>query len=133
MSDLSDTTFGSESDLVHEMDWTIEAGIRCLAGIVKGLTGNDPLSEQEFTNDTFAIRPYDWSEPDDEDLDDPENWPESKPNFEYDMEAFECEWYKHLGRASKQNKILTPKQMAEMFSDCFQSLKEYGNRSEETK
>ena len=73
--------------------------------------GIDPTenSGSEFTNDTFGMRAYDWSEPE-----------EYLPNFKY--KDFEVEWYKYLSRGMKTNRDITPDEINSMLVDCLKSL-----------
>lgn len=65
----------------------------------------------EFVNDTFEMRAFDWSEPE-----------EYAPNFKY--KDFEVEWYKYLGRGMEQNRDITSDEINEMLNDCIGSLHE---------
>lgn len=70
----------------------------------------------EFTNDTFEMRAFDWSEPE-----------EYAPNFKY--KDFEVGWYKYLGRGMETNRAISPDEINEMLIDCLNSLKEPSNEA----
>lgn len=65
----------------------------------------------EFVNDTFEMRAFDWSDPD-----------EYEPNFKY--KDFEVEWYKYLGRGMELSRHITPNEINDMLIECLQSLEE---------
>lgn len=61
----------------------------------------------EFINDTFELKAYDW--------DDEEDY-----NFRY--KDYRIAWYKHIGRNCVSNKKITPEIAVEIYKECFQSL-----------
>ena len=71
----------------------------------------------EFVNDTFEMRAFDWSGPE-----------EYTPNFKY--KDFEVEWYKNLGRGMEKNRDITPEEINIMLVDCLNSLKHSVEESE---
>ncbi len=75
--------------------------------------GIDPTENNgsDFTNDTFEMRAFDWSDPE-----------EYEPNFKY--KDFEVEWYKYLGRAMETNREITPDEINKMLVECLKSLKQ---------
>lgn len=60
-----------------------------------------------FENKIFAIRPYDWSEPD-----------EFLPNFEHKPSGFKLWWYKYAFRGADMNYDLSAKELARLFRLC---------------
>lgn len=67
---------------------------------------NDP-EHGGFENDIFAIRPYDWSEPD-----------EFLPNFEHKPSGFKLWWYKYAFRGATMNYDLSAEELARLFRLC---------------
>lgn len=67
------------------------------------LTGND--GAEPFENDTFALRAYCWCDGDDAGHE--EGCP---PNFEHKASGVHVRWYKHAGRGSTVNKVVTADQ-----------------------
>jgi len=66
----------------------------------------DPFERsQMYANPVFAVEGYSW----DEDYEQP--W-----NFKY--KDIEVSWYKHLGRSTSVNRIITPDEINTMLNDC---------------
>jgi len=65
-----------------------------------------------FENDTFAIRPYNWSD---------ENDP--LPNFEYKPTGLKIEWYKYPFRASYMTKPYNREELRWIFGICIESVR----------
>lgn len=95
----------------------LEAALASIGHAVWIYTNNvehDPINPtenngSEFTNDTFEMRAFDWSEPE-----------EYEPNFKYG--DFEVSWYKYLGRGMETNREISPQEINEMLIACLKSL-----------
>lgn len=66
--------------------------------------------EVGYENDTFAIKPYDWSDEDDND------W-----NFWHKPSGFKLSWYKYPLRSARSNVTIDFERFEEILIDCYNS------------
>lgn len=66
-----------------------------------------------FDNDVFTVRPYCWSEEEEE---------MELPNFLYKPNGFEIRWYKYPFRNSYMNQDLSEKELLDIFKICLNSI-----------
>lgn len=93
--------------LIEDQDYTIAF----YAFIMKA--GLDETCSTGYENETFVIRPYDWS-------DKPEA--EKLPNFEFKPEGIKIQWYKNPLRDAFCNTNLSVKEFKEMLRRCYASM-----------
>ena len=62
--------------------------------------------------ETFKIRAFDWSEPD-----------EYLPNFEW--RDFKVNWYKYLGRGMEANRDIEPAEISQMLDECMDAIRDW--------
>jgi len=80
-------------------------------------SGNPTMNVGDsYENAVFKMRAYCWC---DGDRAGHENG--CPPNFEW--RDFKATWYKHAGRSNSQNRQLTDVEIAEMLSECMESMK----------
>lgn len=97
-------------ELVNGISWEF---LCRLAGVNQGYghsereTDRDEPSHGGFENEIFAIRPYDWSEPD-----------VLLPNFEHKPSGFKLWWYKYAFRSSTMNYNLSAEELNRLFNLC---------------
>ena len=99
-----------ERNLVHSRDWEFLcqcANVDPHYGSLENKSTRIEAPHGGFENDIFAIRPYDWSEPE-----------VYLPNFEYKPLGFKIWWYKYAFRSSTMNYSLSKEQLLRLFRLC---------------
>lgn len=77
----------------------------------------DSNGKYGFENDTFIIRPYDWSDEDEE-----ESGRESLPNFEYKPTGFSISWYKYALRGAEMKPEISWQEYLYIIKDCIDTI-----------
>lgn len=97
-------------ELVHHPRWEK----LCECAQVCSLYGLAEIIRDEagFENETFAIRPYDWSDCEED----------PRPNFEHKPSGFKLWWYKYAFRGVEMNQPLSVEGICTLFEDARQSI-----------